>query len=213
MHPSCFLPISPVVVISKHPNNHYAEGMDAKTLPSPARGQTLLLVTPAASLDAIFEMVARLALVERLTVIDGGNCFHGYSLARSLKRQLGDFNTENLFNETMQRVMLSRVFTCYQMETLLTEGQFGAAPILVLDFLATFYDQNVCVSERRRLLERCLLRLRSINRDAHVVVWVRQRSVIPEEGVAFLSLVQAAAGQVFASTSLSAKSIYQPKLF
>ena len=168
---------------------------------------------PATSLGTLFEMVARLAVKGSLTVLDSGNCFQGYGLARALKQQLGDFGPQNTFNEAMRGITLSRVFTCYQLETLLTEGQFGAVPILVLDFLATFYDQGVRVAERQRLLENCLTRLKAISRSAPVAVWIRQRSVIPQEGLGFLSIVRAASGQVFTSTSLSALPAVQPRLF
>ena len=189
---------------------HYAGGMETKTLPSPARGQILLVVTPAASLGSLFEMVARMALAGPLTVLDGGNCFQGYGLARSLRRQLDD---PEVLDRALHNVLLSRVFTCYQMETLLSEGAFESAPILVLDFLATFYDQGVRVADRRRLLELCLGRLRAISKRAPVAVWVRQRPVIPQEGLSFLGQVRAAAGQVFAPTPLPTAPVRQPMLF
>ena len=187
--------------------------MDTKTLPSPARGRTLLLVTPAASLNPLFEMVARLALIGRLTVLDGGNCFQGYGLARALKRQVSGPDADAAFDQALHNVLLSRVFTCYQMETLLDEGDFESAPILVLDFLATFYDQGVRVAERRRLLTNCLARLQAISKRAPVAVWVRQRAVIPQEGLSFLRQVRAMAGEVFTPEPLPAPAIRQPALF
>jgi hypothetical protein len=93
--------------------------------------------------------------------------------------------------------MLSRVFTCYQMSALLSEEDFGPAPVLVFDFLATFYDQNVRVADRKRLLSGCLAHLAQLSRRAPVVLWVKQRSAIPQEALAFLDVVRAAAGQVW----------------
>jgi hypothetical protein len=188
----------------------YAGGMETKTLPPPACGQMLLVVTPAASLGTLFEMAARMALAGPLIVFDGGNCFQGYGLARSLRRQLDD---SEALDRALHNVLLSRVFTCYQMETLLSEGDFESAPILVLDFLATFYDQGVRVADRRRLLELCLGRLQAISKRAPVAVWVRQRPVIPQEGLSFLDQVRAAAGQVFSPMPLPARAAYQPALF
>lgn len=187
--------------------------MNTKTIPSPASGQILLLVTPAASLSRLFELTASMALAGQLTVLDGGNCFQGYRLARAIKCQLSGPDTDTAFDQALHNVLLSRVFTCYQMETLLSEGSFETAPILVLDFLATFYDQSVRVADRRRLLGNCLARLKVISKHAPVAVWVRQRSVIPQEGVSFLGQVRAAAGQVFTPAPLPAPVIRQPALF
>jgi hypothetical protein len=99
----------------------------------------------------------------------------------------------------MQHVLLSRAFTCYQMAVLCTEETFALHPILALDFLATFYDQSVRSAERRRLLKACLCRLRVLSRSVPVMVWVRQRSTIPEEALDFLEIVKSAAGQIWRS--------------
>jgi hypothetical protein len=99
------------------------------------------------------------------------------------------------------------------MHTLLSEGDFAARPVLVLDFLATFYDQGVRVADRRRLLRESLARLSHLSRKVPVAVWVRQCSVIPEEGLGFLSLVRGAAGQVWVPDSLPVAPPRQPLLF
>jgi hypothetical protein len=165
--------------------------MDTQIIPSPSSGRIMLLITPDSTMGALFEMVARLALQEPLYVLDGGNSFQGYPLARNLRQHTADIAA------VMQRVLLSRAFTCYQMAALCTEETFGPHPILVLDFLATFYDQGVRAAERRRLLKICLRRLDQLSRRAPVVIWVRQRAAIPEEAVGFLDIVQAAAGQIW----------------
>lgn len=151
----------------------------------------MLLVIPDSAAGALFEMIARLALQGPLYVLDGGNTFQAYPLARSLRRETADIAG------VMQRVLLSRAFTCYQMEALCTGEAFAAHPILVLDFLATFYDQGVRAAERRRLLRACLRRLDALSRRTPVAIWVRQRAAIPEDALAFLDIVQAAAGQVW----------------
>jgi len=165
--------------------------MNTDLLPSPVFGRIMLVVSPVSLLDTLFDMVTRLALQDSLYVLDGGNSFQGYSLACKLRQSTPDVAAP------MQRVMLSRAFTCYQMAALLEEGIFSSRPILVLDFLSTFYDQGVRVAERRRLLHVCLRRLRALSQCVPVAVWIRQRSTIPEEGLQFLEMVQAAAGQVW----------------
>lgn len=165
--------------------------MDADLIPFPISRRILLLVAPDAMTGALFEMVARLALQGPLYILDGGNTFQGYPLARALRRRTPDVAG------VMARVLLSRAFTCYQMAALCTEEAFLPHPILVLDFLSTFYDQGVQVVERRRLLKLCLRRLEQLSRQAPVVVWVRQRAAIPEEALNFLEIVRAAAGEIW----------------
>lgn len=92
--------------------------MNTLTLPSPVSGQVLLLITPDAMLDALFEMVARLARQGPLYVLDAGNVFQGYFLARALRRQGADIDAP------LRQTLLSRVFTCYQLAALLEDGAF-----------------------------------------------------------------------------------------
>ncbi len=180
--------------------------MDTHIIPSPTSGRLLLLLTPDSTAGALFEMVARLALQGPLYVLDGGNTFQGYPLARALRRR-----TPNIAG-AMQNVLLSRAFTCYQMAALCTEEDFSFHPILVLDFLATFYDQGVRVAERRRLLKACLRRLQVLRSRAPVVIWVRQRATIPEEAIGFVDIVQAAAGQIWRPDRPALAAVEKPAL-
>jgi hypothetical protein len=160
-------------------------------LPIPVTGRILLMVTPPAGIEPLLELTARLAERGTLYMLDGGNAFQGYRLASILRGRSLEYAS------MLARVMLSRVFTCYQMSALLSDEAFGPAPVLVLDFLATFYDQSVRAADRRRLLNGCLTRLAQLSRRAPVVLWVKQRSAIPQEALGFLDVVRAAAGQVW----------------
>ena len=177
--------------------------MNTPTLPLPVSGQLLLLVAPDAMLDPLFEMVARLAQQGPLYVLDAGNTLQGYSLARALRRQGADIAAP------LQRTILSRVFTCYQLAALLEDGAFRPQPILLLDFLSTFYDQGVRLADRKRLLHGCLRRLQQVARGAPVAVWVRQRAAIPVEALGFLETVQRAAGRVWSPPRRPALPVMQ----
>jgi hypothetical protein len=180
--------------------------MNTNILPFPASGQVSLLVAPDSACGTLFEMVAHMALQGPLYVLDAGNTFQGYPLAHSLRQKTVDVAG------VMGRVLLSRAFTCYQMAALCTEESFAPYPILVLDFLSTFYDQGVYVGERRRLLKLCLRRLALLSRNAPVAVWVRQRSTIPEEALSFLDIVQAAAGVIWQPERPALAGPLQPSL-
>jgi hypothetical protein len=156
------------------------------------------VVTPPAGIEPLLELTACLAERGILYVLDGGNSFQGYRLASIAKRRSSEYAS------LLSRVMLSRVFTCYQMSTLLEEGDFGAVPILLYDLLATFYDQSVRVTDRRRLLNTCLARLRGLSRRAPVVIWVKQRSAIPQEALGFLDIVRASAEETWAPLAVGA---------
>jgi hypothetical protein len=206
LYPPVFFVAFPVERIILPFRLSYPGGMNIKSLPFPVSGRLLLLVTPASTLEALFEMVAHMALQGSLYVLDGGNAFQGYMLSRALRRQVVDITP------ALKRVFLARVFTCYQMQTLLSEGDFSDRPVLVLDFLSTFYDQGVRVADRRRLLRESLGRLNQLSRRVPVAVWVRQRSVVPEEALSFLSLVRGSAGQVWMPEPRPAAPVQQLSL-
>jgi hypothetical protein len=139
--------------------------MNALTLPLSNR--LLLLVAPHAAGTLMLELAARLSLNGSLRVLDGGNRFNIYPVARNIRRYTPELTG------ALARIHLSRAFTCYQMTGMLSEAAEDGLPTLVLDFLATFYDENVTLSESQRLLRECLPHLKRISRRAPVVVSVK----------------------------------------
>lgn len=138
--------------------------------PTPSPGKISLVIAPRDVLSSLMVMVATLALNRRVIVLDGGNCFDGYGLARALRRRT------HLVQEAMERIALSRAFTCYQMLAVLTELPLDGTPIIILDMLSTFLDENVNLTKRQQLLSSSLTRLERISAGAPVAVWARSRS-------------------------------------
>ncbi len=139
--------------------------MNALSLPADAR---LALVTaPKAARAQMLLLAARLALAGPLRVLDGGNSFDAYAVARALR-----MHTPRV-EPVLARIQIQRAFTCYQMLTLLNETAPIETPTLVLDMLSTFQDESVSIGERRRLLGECALRLRFLSGAAPVVVSAR----------------------------------------
>lgn len=134
-------------------------------------------------------LTARLALTGRVRLLDAGNCFDGYGLARQLRQQT------SYWQEALERVSVARAFTCYQVETLLTESIVDISPVLVLNLLDTFYDENVKQNEWLRLLDVSLAELRRLCRAAPVAV----STSLPERGQPgeLLEILSGAAGQVW----------------
>ena len=180
--------------------------MKTNALPSPTCGQTLLLVAPDTIAATLVELVARLALQGHMYVLDAGNSFQGYPLAHSLARYGAMWRRPCSASFSRGLSPVTRWLPCFLKKPL------APYPILILDFLSTFYDQGVRVAERQRLLQICLKQMDRLSRSAPLAVWVRQRRVIPQEGLAFLSQVEAAAGRVWRPERLPAITPIQPAL-
>lgn len=166
------------------------------TLPEPSTGHLWLVLARHAARQPMLDMAARLAQRGVLRVLDGGNSFNAYTVARNLGQLVGG-GGEALEN-ALRRIHVARAFTCYQMLTLLNETPAAPYPTLVLDLLATFYDENVDLHESQRLLEICIQHLLRLSRLAPVVVSaqaLRLRSPVQDRGV-LVKLLEDAAHQV-----------------
>jgi hypothetical protein len=75
-----------------------------------------------------------------------------------------------LVESAAKNIFIRRAFTCYQMLALLEGTPALRQPCLVLDLLATFYDEHVSEREARRLLAACLRELERLCRGVPVVV-------------------------------------------
>jgi hypothetical protein len=109
-------------------------------------------------------------------VLDGGNHFNAYIVARSIRRFTADIDS------ALTRISLARAFTCYQMEALLSDAalevrhlpeQAHSPVTLVFDLLATFYDENVNVIERQRLLALCRRYFKVISTRSPLLISLR----------------------------------------
>ena len=161
--------------------------MDALTLP--LSNQLLVLTAPHAAVPMMLELSARLALTGELRVLDGGNRFNVYPVARSVRRYTAELTS------ALARIHLARAFTCYQAAAMLAEMPADARPLLAIDLLATFYDESVSVDESRRLLAGCIPHLRRLSQAAPVVVSAKPPALpFPERRVLLEALKEAAAG-------------------
>ena len=123
-----------------------------------------LFIDPHAQREMMLDLTAVLALRGRVRVIDGGNRFDPYHVARAIRRR-----THRL-DEIFDRVTIARAFTCYQVVTLLEHTPATNRPHLVCDLTATFYDEAVSYNESYRLLRIAAGELRRLSRRAPVVV-------------------------------------------
>ena len=157
----------------------------------------MLVIAPNAARTAMLDLAAQLAAHGSLRVLDGGNQFNVYPVARSICRHTPDLNA------ALQRIFLSRAFTCYQMAVMLNEAAAAPVPTLALDLLATFYDENVTLVESQRLLQGCLDQLQRISQQAPVIVSVSPPAPICQERAVLLEQLRQSTTHVWEAQELS----------
>ncbi len=162
-------------------------------------GRWALVVLPHGGHSQLLAAAGRLACRGPITILDGGNRCNVYTLARAVGGR----------PEALERITLSRAFTCYQMAALLEDTPAGTAPIILLDLLSTFYDETVSAFERRRLLNGCLTHLRRLSQGAGVVVSVCTPRIASPENDALLAALRAGADGVWSPAP--ALPIAEPK--
>jgi len=164
-----------------------------KTLLNPLPGDLLLVLAPHAGGAIMWELVTRLACQGAVRLLDGGNRFDVYKCNLAVGQALGG-RTGDL-PAVLERIRLSRAFTCYQVVALLKSTPAEPVPTLVLDLLSTFYDENVSTEESLRLLQECVVHLRRLSRLAPVAVSIRPGP--PESRPDLLNTMLEAASQVW----------------
>jgi len=168
--------------------------MNALTLPLTNR--LMVLTAPHAASQMMLELAARLSLNGELRVLDGGNRFNVYPVARAARRHTHDLHA------ALARIRLARAFTCYQMLAMLSEAPADGLPVLVIDLLATFYDDNVRLEESQRLLGQCIPHLQRLSQFAPVVVSVKPPAPLCAEKIVLAETLQAASGAAWQLESL-----------
>jgi hypothetical protein len=127
-------------------------------------GTITLALDSRAQAENIVELAADLALLGSVHVLDAGNCFGAYKAARLVRRRT------RRSAEALQRILVARAFTCYQVVTLLKQTPDSSDPKLVMGLLATFRDESVTVEESRRLLGVVIDELLRLRQSAAIVV-------------------------------------------
>jgi hypothetical protein len=153
------------------------QGCSAKSVPE----SLILLVGPRSLNTTMLNAIARLGEGGPVRVLDGGNRFNAYIVARAVRGM----------QEVLNRITISRAFTCYQVLAMF-ENMTSALPIpfVVLDLLNTFYDEAVQIGERKRLLKACTLHMERLARNAGGVLTVHPPRVLSPESVELLEMLQ-----------------------
>lgn len=158
--------------------------------PTQLPNQLLLVMGEHAASTWMLELSAWLAIQGQARVLDGGNRFNAYPVAHSIRRQNYDPRA------ALARIRLSRAFTCYQVDALLSEWLAVPYPTLVFDLLATFYDESVNLPESQRLLRKVLWQLEQLSKMGPVVVSTRMPATICPERMVLFEMLKAQAGDL-----------------
>jgi hypothetical protein len=164
-------------------------------------GSFILLVGPRSLNTSMLNAIARLLApapedgtgpaqageAAQVRVLDGGNRFNAYTLARLARGR----------PEVLERITVSRAFTCYQVLSLLESTPASLSPFVVLDLLNTFYDESVQVGERKRLLRLCITQLKRLEAAAGGAVSLHPPAVPSQAAVELLGMLQAATAEAY----------------
>jgi hypothetical protein len=173
-------------------------------LPVLHTGTLIVVCAPHAAREPVSALAAELALRGPATVLDAGNRFQPYLVARILRQHTTDVNN------AAKHLFIRRAFTCYQVLALLEGTPAVRQPYLVLDLLSSFYDEHVRAPEASRLLDACLYELERLCRQAPVLVTLAPPLVA--ERAFLLERVCARAGRVLVDT-IPVPQTCQPALF
>ena len=130
-------------------------------------------------------------------VLDGANSFNAYVVAR-LARRWG-YAPEPI----LERIKLSRAFTCYEMKELVTRrlanalGPSQGTAIFCLGLLETFYDEDVKVADAVRMVKKISVTFTALARRGYtILITAREPRTEQSDRLVLLDLLKATAQRV-----------------
>lgn len=148
----------------------YSAGMNELQLTSDVtgkRGLTLILTRDRARKSKT-ELIASLILRGPLFVVSGDEWLPAYDLPRMIRGQTTEIK------EILGRLYTARVSTCYRLFDSLASISLKGEPVLVLDFLHTFYDSDVPLRTRLFKLRECCRELKRLAFYRPVIVLTQE---------------------------------------
>jgi hypothetical protein len=135
-------------------------------LSGPLPAKLYLMLGQHAVTDKMLQLIATLGLKGRLTILDCGNRSNMYAVAKLIRPYTNDPVG------VLDHIRLSRAFTCVQVLAMLESVTANAPrePLIVLDLLATFLDEDVALNDAQKLLTRSIACLHQLSQTAPVVI-------------------------------------------
>ncbi len=169
-------------------------------------GHLLLVETSGKEHARITEIIARLAMQGPFNLIAGDEWLPDRDTLSRLVRRHTVKVTETLDNPRLRRPM-----TCLQMLDLLAEVDKGNRPTLITNFLHHFYNGDVELSLRDRVLEQCCHYTKRLSLSCPVVVLVP--CLQTEEYKRFFPLLASIANEIVPVQEESVQKDVQGLLF
>lgn len=127
---------------------------------------------------------ARFALSVPVTLLDFGNRCDMYFAARELRGLTRDPAA------AMKRLRLRRAFTCYQAVNLLETQERDLHPLVILDLLTPFLDENIPQQEAVRLFYKVLQDIHEIGEKRRILIGIRSVPAQAANRAFFLEKIQ-----------------------
>lgn len=143
---------------------------------TPLPPKRFLAIGAHALSERMLQLISALALRQSVTVLDCGNRSNMYTVARLIRPYTSDPVG------VMRNIRLSRAFTCYQVLAMIqaTARYPMSGPLVLLDLLATFLDEDVKLKDSQRLLAHSLNLLTQLSHQVPVVISTRPLPAIAE---------------------------------
>ena len=128
----------------------------------------VLILTPDRARSSLTEFIAAQILSGPLFVISGSEWLPAFELTRILRSQTLQVK------EKVDHLYTVRASTCYRLFDSLANIPSNGEPILVLDFLHTFYDADIPLRVRLFKLRDCCRQLKRLGIYRPVIVMTQQ---------------------------------------
>jgi len=174
--------------------------------PVPLSPRVYLVVTQDRAHHEITELIVRLALHGSFHLIAGGEWLPDQDTLRRSVRS----HTVNV-TETLDHLSLGRPSTCLQLRDQLAQADEQNHLILILDFLHLFYDSDVDLSLRQRVLEQCCRSVQHLSKSKLVIALVQQVPVQDYE--LFFPTLASVADEILEAQADPKLPVSQPSLF
>lgn len=169
-------------------------------------GQLLLIKTVDGAKESILELITQWILRDTFYLIAAGEWLPDHDDLR-----YSVYKYTSAFDEVLDRLILSRPFTCLQLLDLLIEAERQNKPVLILDFLHLFYDQDVDLSLRYSTLGQCCRHTKRLSFSKSVVLLVPSLAI--DDYRRFFPFVASIADEIIESEDPPSQEASQGLLF
>src|SRR5437867_2528199 len=130
-------------------------------------GQLIILETNGRERANVIELITQWVLRGSFFLIVAGDWFVDHDDVR-----YSVFQYTNDFDEILDRLRLVRARTCFQLLDLLMEAEKQNKSVLILDPLHHFYNADVELSLRNRILAQCCQFIKRLSASNYIAVLV-----------------------------------------